>query len=286
MPTMRSWERPIRSTSGRIAHGVYTVRRFGTLVVPADNTVSKAIVLNCRDDNSFSVAAAHTLSIIRGALGAMGVPGTPGGGGGGTGDDAYDWATEGDTSNVPDDKLPDTLLTGIDSLHLSRRHPRHRLELRPDRRESTNNGQITLPDFLDATEVWDWALASNADRLPNSKHGLDVVTSITSVTYDTGTRNPRVRLPQADGGETFQEAVLPEWLTSADVQNWAETGDNSNVPTSKLPGTLVTASDAFTYDVPSHTIQLQLTRLSGGSGCGHGHASLSFLMRPRSRPGR
>ena len=49
------------------SEGVYAVNRTGILVVPADNTVVKAIVLNCRNDNSFSVAAGHSLHIIRGA---------------------------------------------------------------------------------------------------------------------------------------------------------------------------------------------------------------------------
>ena len=35
------------------SEGVYAVNRTGILVVPADNTVVKAIVLNCRNDNSF-----------------------------------------------------------------------------------------------------------------------------------------------------------------------------------------------------------------------------------------
>ena len=116
-----------------------------------------------------------------------------------------------------------------------------------------------------------WATVGNTDRMPYDKHGLDVVIGITSVTYDTSTRNLRVRLPQVDGGDTFQEVELPEWLTAAGIADWAEDGDNSNVPNSKLPGTLVTAIDAFTYDVPTHTIQLQLTRLSGGAGGGLGH---------------
>ena len=54
------------------SEGAYAVSRTGILVVPADNTVVKAIVLNCRNDNSFSVAAGHSLHIIRGALGSGG----------------------------------------------------------------------------------------------------------------------------------------------------------------------------------------------------------------------
>ena len=117
-------------------------------------------------------------------------------------------------------------------------------------------------------DAFPWATEGNTDRIPYDKHGLDVVIGITSVTYDTSTRNLRVRLPQTDGGDTFQEVVLPEWLTAAGIADWAEDGDNSNVPNSKLPGNLVTAIDSFTYDVPSHTIQLQLTRLSGGPVAG------------------
>ena len=117
-------------------------------------------------------------------------------------------------------------------------------------------------------DAFPWATVGNTDRMPYDKHGLDVVTGITSVTYDTSTRNLRVRLPQVDGGDTFQEVVLPEWLTAAGIADWAEDGDNSNVPNSKLPGNLVTAIDSFTYDVSSHTIQLQLTRLSGGPVAG------------------
>ena len=117
-------------------------------------------------------------------------------------------------------------------------------------------------------DAFPWATEGNTDRIPYDKHGLDVVIGITSVTYDTSTRNLRVRLPQVDGGDTFQEVELPEWLTAAGIADWAEDGDNSNVPNSKLPGTLVTAIDAFTYDTTSHTIQLQLTRLSGGPVAG------------------
>ena len=54
------------------SEGAYIANRTGILVVPADNTVVKAIVLNCRNDNSFSVAAGHSLHIIRGAQGAAG----------------------------------------------------------------------------------------------------------------------------------------------------------------------------------------------------------------------
>ena len=71
-----------------------------------------------------------------------------------------------------------------------------------------------------------------------------------------------------DGGDTFQEVVLPEWLTAAAIADWAEDGDTSNIPSSKLPGNLVTAIDAFTYDTTSRILQLQLTRLSGGPAAG------------------
>ena len=54
------------------SEGAYAVNRAGILVVPADNTVVKAVVLNCRNDNSFSVAAGHSLHIVRGALGSGG----------------------------------------------------------------------------------------------------------------------------------------------------------------------------------------------------------------------
>ena len=114
-----------------------------------------------------------------------------------------------------------------------------------------------------------WATVGDTSRIPYDKHGLDVVTGITSVTYDTGTRNLRVRLPQVDGGDTFQEVVLPEWITVASIADWAEDGRHeSNVPSSKLPGNLVTAIDAFTYDTTSRILQLQLTRLSGGPAAG------------------
>ena len=182
------------------AAGTYHVRRAGPVIIPEDNMVVRALVENCRSDNAFSVAGGHQLNFIRGALGARGADGT-GGGGGGSGDDAFDWATVGDTSLVPDAKLPVGILTGIDTF--SYIAASRAIVLNFDRIDgSTNNGQIILPDFLDATEVYDWALASNADRLPNSKLGLDVVIGITSVTYDTSTRNLRVRLPQADGGDT------------------------------------------------------------------------------------
>ena len=61
------------------SEGAYAVSRAGILVVPADNTVVKAIVLNCRNDNSFSVAAGHSLHIVRGSLGAAGQDGSGGG---------------------------------------------------------------------------------------------------------------------------------------------------------------------------------------------------------------
>ena len=67
------------------SEGDYAVTRAGILVVPADNTVVKAVVLNCRNDNSFSVAAGHSLHIVRGALGAAGQDG----GGGGTDTNDY-----------------------------------------------------------------------------------------------------------------------------------------------------------------------------------------------------
>ena len=174
----------------------------------------------------------------------------------------------GDTSNVPDDKLPDTLLTGIDSFTYL--DATRAIVLNFDRIDgSTNNGQIILPDFLDATEVWDWALASNSDRLPNSKLGLDVVIGITSVTYDTSTRNLRVRLPQADGGDTFAEATLPEFLAAADVADWAETGNTDDIPDSKLPGTLIDSISSFSYDVTSRILQLQLRRLNNATIAGN-----------------
>ena len=176
--------------------------------------------------------------------------------------------TVGDTSLVPDAKLPVGLLTGIDSF--SYIDASRAIVLNFNRIDgSTNNGQIILPDFLDATEVWDWALASNSDRLPNSKLGLDVVIGITSVTYDTGTRNLRVRLPQADGGDTFAEATLPEFLAAADVQDWAETGNTDDIPESKLPGTLIDSISSFTYDVTSRILQLQLRRLNNATIAGN-----------------
>ena len=145
------------------AAGTYHVRRAGPVVIPEDNMVVRALVENCRSDNAFSVVGGHQLNFIRGALGAKGEDG----GGGGGGDDAFDWATVGDTSKIPDAKFPDTLLTGIDSFTYL--DATRAIVLNFDRIDgSTNNGQIILPDFLDATEVYDWALASNADRLPNS----------------------------------------------------------------------------------------------------------------------
>ena len=249
------------------AAGTYHVRRAGPVIIPEDNMVVRALVENCRSDNAFSVAGGHQLNFIRGALGAKGEDGT-GGGGGGSGDDAFDWATVGDTSLVPDAKLPVEILTGIDSFTYL--DATRAIVLNFDRIDgSTNNGQIILPDFLDATEVWDWSLASNADRLPNTKLGLDVVIGITSVTYDTSTRNLRVRLPQADGGDTFQEATLPEFLAAADVQDWAETGNTDDIPDSKLPGTLIDSIDSFTYDVTSRILQLQLRRLNNNTIAGN-----------------
>ena len=174
------------------------MRRAGPVVIPEDNLVVRAIVENCRTDNAFTVAGGHQLNFIRGALGAKGEDGTGGGGGGG-GDDAFDWATVGNTDLVPNNKLNGDIHTGIQTF--SYIDASRAVVLNFNRLDgSTNNGQIILPDFLDATEVWDWSLASNTDRLPINKHGLDVVTGITSVTYDTTTRNLRVRLPQADGG--------------------------------------------------------------------------------------
>lgn len=62
------------------ADGAYDVRLVGILVIPNDDMVCKALVSNCRDDNSFTVATGHKLRIIRGALGAAGVPGNDGAG--------------------------------------------------------------------------------------------------------------------------------------------------------------------------------------------------------------
>ena len=73
--------------------------------------------------------------------------------------------------------------------------------------------------------MWDWSLASNSDRLPNNKIGVDFVTGITSVTYNDTLSRLRVRLPQNDGGDTFADVTLPDWLTVDDVQDWAETGN-------------------------------------------------------------
>ena len=87
------------------AAGTYHVRRAGPVIIPEDNMIVRALVENCRSDNAFSVAGGHQLNFIRGALGAKGEPGT-GGGGGGSGDDAFDWATVGNTDLVPDAKLP------------------------------------------------------------------------------------------------------------------------------------------------------------------------------------
>ena len=230
-----------------VAGGAYHVRRAGPVVIPEDNMVVRAIVENCRTDNAFTVAGGHQLNFIRGALGARGADGTGGGGGGGG---------DGDT------------LTGIQTF--SYLDATRAIVLNFNRLDgSTNNGQIILPDFLDATEVWDWSLASNTDRLPINKHGLDVVTGITSVTYDTTTRNLRVRLPQADGGDTFQEATLPEFLASADVQDWAETGNTDDIPDSKLPGALIDSIASFTYDVTSRILQLELRRLNNATIAGN-----------------
>ena len=230
-----------------VAGGAYHVRRAGPVVIPEDNLVVRAIVENCRTDNAFTVAGGHQLNFIRGALGARGEDGTGGGGGGGG---------DGDT------------LTGIQNF--SYLDATRAIVLNFNRLDgSTNNGQIILPDFLDATEVWDWSLASNTDRLPNNKLGLDVVIGITSVTYDATTRALRVRLPQADGGDTFQEATLPEFLASADVQDWAETGNTDDIPDSKLPGALIDSIASFTYDVTSRILQLQLRRLNNNTIAGN-----------------
>ena len=45
-----------------------------------------------------------------------------------------------------------------------------------------------------------------------------------------------MRLPQADGGDTFAEATLPEFLAAADVADWAEDGDTMQRPELEAPG--------------------------------------------------
>ena len=243
--------------------GAYTVRRLGTLVVPADNTVSKAVVLNCRDDNSFSVAAAHTLSIIRGALGAMGLPGTPGGGGGGSGDDAFDWATVGNTDLVPVAKLPVGILTGIqDFTYIAASRA---IVLNFDRIDgSTNNGQIILPDFLDATEVYDWAEEGDTSNVPNSKLPGNLVTAIDSFTYEPTSRILQLQLTRLSGGPVAGTVTLPEFLAQAAVEPWALTANpNLDIPSTKLPAHTVGLLPSF--DPGSNVFSLARTTSVGST---------------------
>ena len=84
----------------------------------------------------------------------------PTGGGGGSGDDAFPWATEGNTDNVPDNKLNDLILTRIDGLTYI---PASRnIVLTLERLDGTTNiAQVQIPEFLSPATVEPFALTAN-----------------------------------------------------------------------------------------------------------------------------
>ena len=153
-----------------IGGGAYHARRAGVIVIQEDNLVVRAVVENCRSDNAFSVAGGHTLTLIRGALGAMGEPGADGMGGGGGGDDAFDWATVGDTSLVPTDKLG----TGAASVTTY---------LRGDGAWGTPAGGGGGGD-----DAFAWATVGNTDNVPDAKLPDNLLTGIQDFTYIDATR--------------------------------------------------------------------------------------------------
>ena len=96
-------------------------------------------------------------------------------GGGGTGDDAFDWATVGNTDNVPDNKLNDLILTRIDGLTYI---PASRnIVLTLERLDGTTNiAQVQLPEFLAPATVEPFALTANPNTtVPGEKLPTHIV---------------------------------------------------------------------------------------------------------------
>ena len=98
-------------------------------------------------------------------------------GSGGTGDDAYDWATEGNTDLIPNNKLDGLLSQIMAGTNITI--------------DDTTSGQITIAASGGGTgdDAYDWATEGNTELIPNSKLDglLTQILAGTNITIDDST---------------------------------------------------------------------------------------------------
>ena len=98
-------------------------------------------------------------------------------GSGGIGDDAYDWATEGNTDDIPNSKIDGLLSQIMAGTNITI--------------DDTTSGQITIAASGGSTgdDAYDWATEGNTDLIPNSKLDglLTQILAGTNITIDDST---------------------------------------------------------------------------------------------------
>ena len=174
-------------------------------------------------------------------------------GGGGSGDDAFPWATEGNTDNVPDNKLNDLILTRIDGFTYI---PASRnIVLTLERLDGTTNiAQVQLPEFLAPATVEPFALTANPNTtVPGEKLPTHIIGVVPR--YDDQTKILGIERTTTAGSVVTSSVTLPNWIENSDVQQWAKAGDTSRLPYNKLPS-LLRSAHTLTYDTSSRELAI------------------------------
>ena len=265
--------------------GAYTVSRLGILVVPADNTAVKAIVLNCRDDNAFSVATGHSLHIVRGALGARGEDGMGMGGGADTNDYVDMFAaslagqaltlTLGRTGALADLVQTVTLPTVtdtdnyVDAFTAAVFGQSLTMTLGRTGTLADLTQTVTLPSGGGGgggDDAFDWATVGNTDLVPDPKLPV-AVTGFVSLTHSPTAHTLSLVATRRNAGDFTVVANVPEWITDTDVADWAQDGNGSAIPENKLPP-VATSVSSVVYTTNTRNLQIQLLRTDNSTTAG------------------
>ena len=111
-------------------------------------------------------------------------------------DDIFDWAHQGNTDVIPVGKLGTGTTNQTTVLY--------------------GDGAFRVPGFLTTAGVWDWALATNVDRLPIDKIP-SVLRTVNNFAYDAASRQLGMFFTNTVGISEQTQVILPDFLVAADV---------------------------------------------------------------------
>ena len=142
-----------------------------------------------------------------------------------------DWAETGNTDDIPDSKLPGTLIDSISSFTYDVTSRILQLQLRR-LNNNTIAGNVTLPEFLAQTAVEPWALTANPNQdIPATKLPAHTVGLLPS--FDPGSNVFSLARTTSVGSTITTTTTFPDWAEEADLYDWAFTGNTDRLPYSE-----------------------------------------------------